>query len=249
MRISIIIPSYNQEQYLKYALESAVLNNPYEIIVIDDGSTDNSLKIAKDFEKDLINNHKKHKICENVPQDAWGWMCEYPDFMVVSQVNKGLASARNTGIMNATGDYILPLDADDILLPDCLSKIEAKINETDADIIGLSFTTFGTSNQNVILQDGATVEDFKTGNRLGYCSAIRRDSLLEIGGYNPKMVKGWEDLDIWFDLLKRGKKVSVIKEPVWLYQTKANSMYTESVKHSEELWGQIHRNHPELFTN
>ena len=217
--ISVIIPCFNMQDYLADAIESVLAQQTKaEIIVIDDGSTDNSLAIAR----------------------------QYP-IKVISQVNKGLASARNTGIMNATGDWILPLDADDGLNSNCIRLITERIRKTNVDIIGLSFCTFGTSKELIILQDDATIEDFKTGNRLGYCSAIKKSALIEIGGYNPKMTWGWEDLDLWFDLLKRGKKVSVIKEPVWLYRTKDTSMWTESVKHSDELWGQIKKNHPELF--
>src|SRR5258708_38128958 len=92
--LSIIIPNYNQAEYLSDAIESVIAYNDIlvriELIVIDDGSTDNSLEIAKNYEgRGLI---------------------------LISQVNKGLSSARNTGIMNASGDYCLFLDADDMLL-------------------------------------------------------------------------------------------------------------------------------------
>ena len=86
--ISIIIPCYNQAEYLPQAIESALnqkTGEDFEVIVVNDGSTDNSLEIAK----------------------------SYKGIKVISQVNKGLSSARNTGIMNAIGDYILFLDADD----------------------------------------------------------------------------------------------------------------------------------------
>src|SRR5207244_2922181 len=130
---------------------------------------------------------------------------------VINQVNKGLASARNSIIMNMTGDYLLPLDADDILLDNCVEKILQVIEETEADIIAPSLKEFGLSQAQVILGD-PVLEDFKTANRIGYFSAIRKSKLLEIGGYNPKMTKGWEDYDLWFDLLKRGAKLVTIKE-------------------------------------
>ncbi len=94
MSISIVIPSYNQQEYLPDAIESAIKQG-CEVIIVDDGSTDNSLAIAQ----------------------------KYP-VKVVSQVNKGLASARNCGIMNATTDYVLFLDADDILEDNAVERIE-----------------------------------------------------------------------------------------------------------------------------
>lgn len=214
--ISIIIPSYNQQDYLTDAIESALAQTiPCEIIVIDDGSTDKSLEIARKYE---------------------------PKIKVISQVNKGLASARNTGIMNAKGNYILPLDADDKLLPNCVEKILEYVDK--ADIISPSFKTFGTSNNTIILMENPILEDFKTGNRLGYCSAIKKERLLEIGGYSPKMVEGWEDYHLWFNLLMRGSTIKTIPEVLWLYRTKQVSMWIESQKHSEKLWSQIKKDFP-----
>jgi len=218
--ISIIIPSYGQKDYLAEAIESALgQTKKAEIIVIDDGSKDGSLEVAKSFR----------------------------GIKVISQVNKGLASARNTGIMNATGDYILPLDADDILLDNCVEVIEAAIEKTGADIVAPSFRTFGVSVGEVIMQDVPSLEDFKTGNRLPYFSAIRKSALLEVGGYNPKMTWGWEDFDIWFDLLKRRKTLCVLKNILVLYRTKENSMIHEADKHKNELMTQIYNNHRELW--
>lgn len=106
--ISIIIPNYNQGQYILEAIESA-LNQTYdnfEVIVVNDGSTDNSLEIARKYPVKIIN-----------------------------QTNKGLASARNTGIMNSKGDYLLFLDADDILLENCLEVIARTIKETNSEVV------------------------------------------------------------------------------------------------------------------
>lgn len=215
--ISIIIPSYNQQDYLPEAIESA-LNQTWsdkEVIVIDDGSTDNSLVIAQSYKKNGVK--------------------------VISQVNKGLASARNTGIMNANGQYILPLDADDMLLDNCLEKVSDVIFETKADIIAPSFKEFGLRNTSIVLMPSPTLEDFKTGNRIGYCSAIKRSVLLEVGGYSPRMIWGYEDYHLWFDLLSRGKKLVTIPEVVWLYRIKEQSMIHEAQSHHKELMAQINK--------
>lgn len=227
--ISVIIPCYNQAEYLAEAIESVLIQRiksydtfelewkTPEIIVVNDGSTDNFYEVVK----------------------------KYP-VKVISQVNKGLASARNTGLMNTTNTWVLFLDADDKLLPRALEEI-GKDALPSYDIVAPSFRTFGTTNQDVILMVDPTLEDFKTANRIGYCAAIRRAALLEVGGYNPKMVKGFEDWDLWFDLLKRGKKIITIPEVLWMYRTKENSMYTEANKHRAELEAQIKLNHPDVF--
>ena len=216
--MTIGIASYNQQEYLVDAIESALSQTiPCEVIVCNDGSTDNSLEVAR----------------------------KYP-VKVIDQVNKGLASARNSIIMNMTNDWILFLDADDILLPNCVEKIQEKIKETDVDIISPSFKTFGTSNETIILMENPKLEDFKIANRIAYCSAIKREALLEVGGYSPRMIWGWEDLHLWINLLSRGKKIATIQEPLWLYRTKEISMWTESMKHSEELTNQIKKDFPNL---
>lgn len=229
-QISVVVPSYNQAQYLPECIESVLGQGlqPYEIIVVDDGSTDNSLEIAR----------------------------KYP-VKVISQTNRGLSAARNTGLMNATGEYILPLDADDKLCEGAISRIQEVIDETNVDIVSPSFMEFGIRNQMVILMPNPTLEDFKTGNRVGYCSAIRRACLLEVGGYSPRMMEnipgkggiyqGYEDFALWFDLLSRGKQIVTIPEVLWMYRTKEHSMINDAQAHHEELMGQIVKDFPQVF--
>src|SRR3990167_5315453 len=90
--ISVVIPCFNMQEYLSDAIDSVLSQTvkPHEIIIINDGSTDHSLDIAKSYESQGVR--------------------------VISQVNKGLSSARNTGLMNATGEFILYLDSDDMLM-------------------------------------------------------------------------------------------------------------------------------------
>ncbi len=219
--ISIIIPSFNQQEYLSDAIDSALAQTiPCEIIVVDDGSTDNSLAIARRYGNKI---------------------------KVISQVNKGLASARNTGIMNMTGDFLLPLDADDILKENAVEKIQEVIDKDPrADIIAPSFKTFGTTNQEVIIQD-TNVMQFLYANRIGYFSAIRKSKLLEIGGYSPRMTWGYEDYHLWINLLNRGAKLVTMKDILVLYRTKENSMITTADAHREELMAQIQKDFPELY--
>src|ERR1700744_3507890 len=98
--VSIIIPVYNSEKYLSDAIQSAINQtwSDTEIIIIDDGSTDNSLQVAQQF------------ISEKVK--------------IFHQENKGASVARNYGLTKAKGDYIQFLDADDILSN---NKIEAQM--------------------------------------------------------------------------------------------------------------------------
>ena len=222
--ISVIVPVYNQQEYLNDCIDSILDNNLGErvqIIIVNDGSTDNSLEIAK-----------RYRVWSNVK--------------VIDQVNKGLASARNTGIMNAKFDWIFPLDADDMIKENCLEKILVAIKENpEADIIAPSFKEFGVRNQEIVLLKDPSLEDFKTGNRIGYFSAIRKSKLLEVGGYSPKMVEGYEDLHLTINLLTRGAKLKTLKDVLVLYRTKVESMYTKITPEiHKKLIGQINKDFP-----
>lgn len=225
--ISIIIPSYNQQEYLPDAIESALAQRGYvdgstwttpEVIVVDDGSTDNSADIAR----------------------------KYP-VRLIRQVNKGLPSARNTGIMNARGDYVLFLDADDILLDSCAEYLHKTALETGADVVAPSFKTFGTTNEQVILMPEPTLEDFKSGNRVGYCALFKKETLLEVGGYSPRMVHGYEDLHLTINLLSLRKKLITVPEILWLYRTKEHSMIHDAQQHHAELMAQIYKDFPHAY--
>lgn len=217
--ISILIPVYNGAEWVADAIESALSQTiKCEVIVINDGSTDHTANIVKD----------------------------YP-VKVIHQINKGLPSARNTGIMNATGEYILPLDSDDMLNDNCAEKLLQIAEATQADVVSGSFKMFGKENGVVILMPSLTIEDFKTANRIGYCSLIRKSILLEVGGYSPRMALGYEDYALWFDLLKRGKRFVTTQDILWLYRTRENSMIAESIKHHDELMAQIKKDNPEVF--
>jgi len=96
--VSILIPCYNAERWVHETIESALSQTwtNKEIIIVDDGSTDNSLKIARQYESNLVK--------------------------IISQENKGAPAARNMALKYARGDYIQWLDADDILAPDKIEK-------------------------------------------------------------------------------------------------------------------------------
>lgn len=229
MKISIVIPAYNQGEYIEDCLDSAYnqTTQAHEIIVVNDGSTDDTQEIAERYmfkEFPLIDSPVK----------------------VINQVNKGLPSARNTGIMASSGDYILFLDSDDMLMENAIEILTREILASNADIIAPSFKEFGKSDREVIL-GGFTLEDLKVANRVGYFCAIRRSALVSVGGYNSKMLWGWEDYDLTFDLLKRGFVMCVIQDILVKYRVKERSMIHEANKHADELYTQIKKNHPTLF--
>ena len=105
--ISIIVPAYNAEKYLDACLESILTQDAcMEVIVVDDGSTDSTYDIAV-----------RHGV------------------KAIRQPNKGLSSARNTGLDNASGKWVLFVDADDCLTPGALRHLLDAASDTGCDIV------------------------------------------------------------------------------------------------------------------
>lgn len=221
IRTTIGIPAFNQADFLQEAIESALNQTvPCDVIVVNDGSTDLTKTLLTEYEDRV---------------------------KVITQTNRGLPAARNTAIMNATTEYFLPLDADDKLEPDCIEKLEKALEDAEADFIAPSFQTFGTSNDSVMLTMRPKLEDFKEGNRVGYLALFKRSVLLEVGGYSPRMVWGYEDLHLTLNLLKRGKVAATHPEFLWKYRTKPNSMIDMARLHHEELMTQIRKDLPGIY--
>lgn len=119
--VSIIVPCYNVENYVQAALQSILDNlNPsdyprVELLIVNDGSTDQTPEIIKQFTAEK---------CHNVVR-----------YRIIDQANAGLSAARNTGMAHATGDYWLFLDSDDLFIHHAISKIMAVIDQHAPDII------------------------------------------------------------------------------------------------------------------
>lgn len=118
--LSIIIPVYNVEKYIRQCLDSIVLQQMQvegciEVIVIDDGATDQSGEIAREYEK---------------------YTSDIMHIQVIHKKNAGVAAARNTGIEHATGEWLYFVDADDYLEPDCLQVMYKRIRQSEnCDVI------------------------------------------------------------------------------------------------------------------
>lgn len=115
--ISVILPVYNVEKYLARCLDSLIKQtfDDFEVIAINDGATDNSPKILKEYENKISN------------------------FTIVNQENKGLSEARNKGIECAKGEYIYFLDSDDAIHPQCLEIAYTFAKENDADLVCFNY--------------------------------------------------------------------------------------------------------------
>lgn len=196
--ISVIIPCYNQEKYIAECLESVFAQTfkDYEIIVINDGSTDNSEEIIKKY------------------------MQKHPEIKLISQENKGLVAARNTAIAQSSGKYIYPLDADDIIKNKMLEKSYETISKKKGDIITTRVKLFGKENGEMYLNTPSKYH-LVAHNCLVNAALFRKSDFEKSGGYDEKFSMGLEDYDLWLNMVFNHKlKIYRIPEILFLYRIK-----------------------------
>lgn len=224
--VSIIIPCYNQGEFLAEALDS-VLEQTYEnweCVIVDDASTDGSLAVAKRYAE----------------RDARFIYIEH-------QCNHGLSITRNTGIKASRGKYILPLDADDKIADRYLEKaVEYFSRFPDTKVVYSKARLFGAVNKEWILPD-YSFDTLIWTNCLFCSSFFSRKDYDKTTGYNPNMKYGFEDWDFWLSLLEPDSKVHRIDEVLFYYRKKNYSMSNDTYNHIKEAYTQIHDNHPELY--
>jgi glycosyltransferase involved in cell wall biosynthesis len=184
---SVIIPLYNKAKYIEKTIFS-VLNQTYtdfELIIVDDGSTDNSLEVIKSFVDNRI--------------------------QIITQRNNGVSSARNTGIINSAYEYIAFLDADDWWDTNFLTEISKMINLTDADMYATNyFFKYGDNmakNHHVFKKSNQFVSEWYLCHLESiFCASsvvIKREIFKKIGMFDTRISYG-EDIDLWIRIASNG---------------------------------------------
>lgn len=225
--VSVVIPCYEQAIFLPDAVESVIAQTfaGWEIVIVDDGSTDDTFKVATR----LIRRHPGRRIS------------------LVRRENGGLATARNTAITHARGRYILPLDADDEIAPQMLERCVALLEATPS--IAIAYTDlqrFGDAHELITASEFDPIV-LPIANQLNYCSLYRREVWEDIGGYNPNMVHGYEDWDFWVGAVEHGYAARRIPEALFRYRIRRDSMFQRALAHDADLRRQMRANHPRLY--
>jgi glycosyltransferase involved in cell wall biosynthesis len=214
--VSVIIPCFDQSAYLPESLGSVLAQTlpPLEVIVVDDGS-------SEDIATAVATIAAEHDLSRT-------------QVSCLRVANRGLPSARNAGLMNALGDALLPLDADDWLEPTYLEKALPLLAKADVVFAGLQ----EHGERNGIYMpgcelglDGLTLDAERNSNRLFYCALVRTRLLREVGGWNGRMIHGYEDWDLWVDLMQRGARFAAVNEVLFHYRTRADGMLAETERH------------------
>lgn len=227
-KVSIIIPCYNQGIYVAEAIQSA-LDQTYdniEIVCVNDASTDNSREVIRKF----ADEHKEIIFIEN------------PE-------NKGVINSRNKAIAACSGEYILPLDADDIIKPTYVAKaMQVFAEKPEIGVVYCKARFFGSKNEDWDLPDFGMHILFD--NCVFNSALFRKSDFMKIGQYKPYMKSGAEDWDLWLSLLEEGIRFYRLDEVLFLYRKyKSESRSDHSGEHVEDVYRNIVRHHPQLYLN
>jgi glycosyltransferase involved in cell wall biosynthesis len=201
--ISVVIPCYNQGEFILEAISSveSCQDASYEIVIVNDGSTEPLTKKVLQYLKDN-------------------------GYLVIDQRNQGLAKARNKGISQARGRYILPLDSDNKIRPEYLTKsIEILDKHPEVGVVYGDVQLFD-QRKDILPVPDFDINKLAMGNYIDACAVLRKQVWLDCGGYDDKIPDklGYEDWDLWLGAAAKGWNFYHIPEVMFDYRVREDSM-------------------------
>jgi GT2 family glycosyltransferase len=216
--VSIIIPIYNYGIQFEKTLQS-VFDSTYknvEIVIVDDGSTDTYVKLKLESIKD------------------------HPNIKIIYQENQGPSSARNNGVKNSNGIFILPLDADDTIHPDYIQSC-VNILKNDKTISPVYCDTHHIGQiQRIEQRPEWSIKRLIQGPFIVNCSMFHKEAFDVCDGYDVTL-KGWEDYDLWIRMGLKGYSGKRIPKPLFTYfhHESDGTVSTEANNNQLELYNKI----------
>jgi len=225
MKVSIVIPCFNHWQYLQDAVDSALAQTytDLEIIVVDDGSSQ----------------PPEHSLLEFLKEK---------NIALLQTQKGGPSSARNHGIDRATGQLILPLDADDKIAPTYVEEaLKIFQEQSDAGIVYCDAQYFGKRNEKWELPP-YNFPDILLDNFIFSAAFFRKDDWKNVGGYNLNMTYGWEDHDFWLSIIELKRTVVRIPETLFYYRQENDSRTSRfDAQQKLEMFEQLFKNHRSMY--
>jgi glycosyltransferase involved in cell wall biosynthesis len=232
-RVSLITAVYNKEKYLAQSIEAslAMKYHDLEIIIVNDGSTDNSRNIIQRYAKDSR-------------------------IRIIDQGNAGSATALNNGIQASTGEFYIREDADDWSEPSYIEETMPRMAETDVAAVCTHVMLEGDAHRVTRCESfgdpryGATIRELMVQN--WYPNALTRRSVYDsTPGFNPA-AGVYADWNLWIDITKRGWKVAIVDRVLHHYRItyisdKKGSETAQIVGRHEENFAKIRKLHPDLW--
>ena len=219
-KVSVIVPVYNVEKYLNKCLDSLVNQTlkDIEIIIVNDGSPDNSKKIIKEYKK------------------------KYPSIIkVLDQTNQGLSDARNNALSLTTSKYIMYVDSDDYVANDMVEKMYNKIVKDKADMV-ICGNNVVDENYNLVSSTYPSNNNYSNdfekiifGNMCVWNKIIKK-SLIVDNNLKFRSKVWYEDVDFSFKLMTLSKKTTFVNENLYYYLVRKNSiMNSKNVLRNREI--------------
>jgi hypothetical protein len=230
--VSILIALFNYEEHVIDALDSTLTSNgcQYEIVIVDDGSTDGSL--------DRVNE----------------WMEEHEDvstLLLRHPVNRGLAHARNAALGWARGEFCFVLDADNEIYPHCLARLVQSLQANPEAVFSYGILERFRLGKPIGLMNTQPWEPAKLrmGNYIDAMAMIRTAALRdELSGYSlDRRLHGWEDFDLWCRIAEAGHSGIFVPEVLARYRTTQHSMLAHTNISPTDAFSLIIENNPRLM--
>lgn len=222
--VSVVIPVYNMQEFVAETIESVLqtIYTPFEVIIVNDGSTDNSAQIVQEYTGKYSNIH------------------------LFTIENGGASKARNYGINKANGKYILPVDSDNIISADYISKA-VEILEKDAavKIVTCEAVFFGEKEGKWELPP-FSIKLLARRNLMDNCAMYRKIDWASAGGYCDEIL-GREDWDFWISMLKKGGNVYRLPIVGLHYRVRSNSKRKRTRHMKKDLILQLNQRHKAFF--
>lgn len=191
-KVTILIPNYNKGKYIAQALESAV-NQSYsnfDILIIDNCSTDESVPIIKRYESDKVK-------------------------VVLHEENKGLVYSLNEGVELSDSDFIMNLSSDDIIATTAVENLMSTLLSESG--ISIAYSEFLTSQGGHSPSREWDLDRLMKQNYISFSNIYRRKECLSVGGFDPRIPSA-EDWDMWIAICQNGGKGKLCKSPEFWYR-------------------------------
>ena len=207
MLISVIIPAYNASKTIYKTLDSLLeqTRSDFEVLIIDDGSVDNTYDVCTAYTKE-----KK--------------------FRVIKQKNKGVSAARNLGINNAKGDYILFMDADDFISKSAINEIYKYLESNNSDIVFFNYYIKNKNEEIPVSYSGELVKDkiitnIMKGDVRGFVwnKVFRKSFIQKNNLFFSENLKYCEDEEFLLDSIWLSDKISYLNVHLYYYVQHENS--------------------------
>ncbi len=222
--LSIVIPCYNDYLYIEQAIDSVLAQTwPHkEIIVVDDGSNEQTRTKLRSLETKIDK--------------------------LISQENGGVSAARNMGVQAAAGEFILVLDSDDFFNPEFCEKAIAVFKiDKEVKLVTCYSNWFDVIETRVFKPDGGKIKDCLLNNVAMGSAMFKKQDWDLVGGYDEKMILGYEDWEFYLRLLKAGGKTAVIPEVLFNYRNKKKSRNKKANLAKYQLLEYIYIKHADVY--